>query len=354
MKRLIMLLLGFAGCTSARLSQEPVLTTQHIGGTARFQAVSVVDEQVVWASGTDGQYAKTTNGGLTWQNGQVKNAETLQFRDIHAVNAQIAYLMSAGEGAQSRIYKTTDGGKNWILQFMNPDEEGFYDAIAFWDENRGVAFSDNIKGVFPIIRTEDGGKKWVRVPAADIPPALKGEGGFAASGTCLIVGENGRAWIGTGASSQKARVLRSLDYGKTWEVADTPIVADSGTSGINALLFVNARKGYAFGGDFQKESPPENRVATTDDGGKTWRLLPNPALKGSIFGAAQLPKSETFVIVGPKGAQFSNNAGLQWQDLSREDFWSVGCGPKSCWMVGPERRIVRIGWSPTAAPGRNK
>lgn len=344
MKRLVLLLLGIVGCTAPKYSQEPILTQQHKGGTARFQAISVVNEQVVWVSGTDGQYAKTTDGGISWQNGQVKGAENLQFRDVHAASAEVAYLMSAGEGDSSRIYKTTDGGKNWRLQFSNPEKEGFYDAIAFWDAERGVAFSDNVKGVFPIIRTEDGGKNWVRVPAANIPAALTGEGGFAASGTCLITGENGRAWIGTGASSQKARVFQSLDYGKTWTVSDTPVIANSPTSGINALVFNNAQKGFAFGGDFQLENPPENRVAATIDGGKTWTLRPNPSLKGSIFGAAKLPKSETFVIVGPKGAQYSTNSGLSWKDLSTQDFWSVGCGTKACWMVGPERSIVRIAW----------
>jgi photosystem II stability/assembly factor-like uncharacterized protein len=48
--------------------------------------------------------------GKHWQAGVVEGAELLQFRDVHGVSAQEAYLLSAGVGEDSRIYKTVDGG----------------------------------------------------------------------------------------------------------------------------------------------------------------------------------------------------------------------------------------------------
>ena len=42
--------------------------------------------------------------------------------------------MSAGPGTESRIYKTTDGGKAWALQFQNADPAGFFDALAFCNQ----------------------------------------------------------------------------------------------------------------------------------------------------------------------------------------------------------------------------
>ena len=52
-------------------------------------------------------------------------ASELDFRDVHAVDDRKAYLLSIGEGKKSRIYQTTDGGKSWTLEFMNPDAKAF-------------------------------------------------------------------------------------------------------------------------------------------------------------------------------------------------------------------------------------
>jgi len=41
-----------------------------------------------------------------------------------------------------------------------------------------------VNGVFPDLRTTDGGKTWEDI-SANMPPALAGEASFAASGTCV-------------------------------------------------------------------------------------------------------------------------------------------------------------------------
>ena len=127
-------------------------------------------------------------------------------------------------GESSRIYKTVDAGKTWALQFTNTDPKAFYDAMAFWNADRGIAFSDSVDGQLVILRTDDGGTNWSRVAAAGLPPALANEGAFAASGTNVAVFGRDHVWIGTGAAAV-ARVLRSTDGGRTWAAADTPLAA---------------------------------------------------------------------------------------------------------------------------------
>src|SRR5207244_1544222 len=92
---------------------------QSSGTTVRLRAVSAVSSTVAWASGNNGTYLRTINGGASWQAETVPGAAALDFRDLHAVDANIAYLLSIGAGELSRIYKTTDGGKHWILQYTN-------------------------------------------------------------------------------------------------------------------------------------------------------------------------------------------------------------------------------------------
>src|ERR1700730_2515673 len=96
-----------------------------------------VSPNVAWVSGTKGTYGRTTDAGRTWSVGTVPGTEKLDFRDVEAFGETTAYLLSAGPGEDSRIYKTVDAGKTWALQFKNADKEAFFDAIAFWDEKNG-------------------------------------------------------------------------------------------------------------------------------------------------------------------------------------------------------------------------
>src|SRR5919109_5373606 len=173
MKNLFLLLLiGVSLPDSGFYLRTPDFFPQTSRTTARLRGVSAVDAKVAWASGSNGTYLKTVDGGATWQAATVPGAESLDFRDVEAFDASTAYLISIGEGEKSRIYKTTDGGRDWKLQFTNHNPKAFFDAMAFWDADRGIALSDPVDGRFLIIRTSDGGATWKEIDPAGIPPAL--------------------------------------------------------------------------------------------------------------------------------------------------------------------------------------
>jgi photosystem II stability/assembly factor-like uncharacterized protein len=116
------------------LAQTWVL--QESGTQASLRGLGALTEKIVWASGTGGTYLRTGAGGVKWHAAVVPGAERLDFRDLHIADANTVYLLSIGEGASSRIYKTADGGSTWKLMFTNPDAKGFFDAIAFWYAKR--------------------------------------------------------------------------------------------------------------------------------------------------------------------------------------------------------------------------
>ena len=57
-------------------------------------AVSPVDQNIVWAVGTNSTFVVTTDGGNTWRTGVVptQNSGDIQLRDVQAVSEQIAYV----------------------------------------------------------------------------------------------------------------------------------------------------------------------------------------------------------------------------------------------------------------------
>ncbi len=91
---------------------------------------------VVWASGSNGVILQSKDVGKTWKRLHVKGGETLDFRSIQAFDDRKAYVMSIGDSGQSRIYKTTDGGATWKLQYSDKRKEFFLDALVCTFDDR--------------------------------------------------------------------------------------------------------------------------------------------------------------------------------------------------------------------------
>ncbi len=321
---------------------KPTLTPQQSGTTNRLQAVSPVNRHVVWASGVGGTYTVTTDGGRTWKAGVVPGAETLQFRDVEAQSEKVAYLLAAGPGDQSRIYRTRDGGKHWTLQFLNQDPAAFYDCFAFWTRKRAITFSDAVNGRFPAIRTHDG-RHW-KIIADLLPAAQPGEAAFAASGTCVATQGKDRAWIGT-AGAEKARILATTDGGDSWQAYGTPIVQGTASSGVATVAFRDRFHGILAGGDLAAPDAFTDNVASSSDGGKTWELRSRTPYSGATFGLAYIPGFRRAVLVtGPGGAAWSPDEGGRWFALDGvENYWAVAfAGARSGWLVGTEGRILKV------------
>ena len=326
--------------------KQPTLTPQNSGTSNGLIAVSPVNPQVVWASGRNGTFVVTTDGGQTWRAGVVPGAELLQFRDVQGVSAKVAYLMSIGTNTSDfRIYKTVDGGATWTLQFQNQLAGAFYDCFAFWTPNRGIAHSDSVNGVFPDLRTTDG-KTWQDI-SANMPPAFPGEGSFAASGTCVAEQGGQNAWIATGASTV-ARVLATRDGGDTWNAYNTPLV--TGTSaGAFTVAFRNPWNGIVGGGDLDPNDPNNARTATSSDGGMTWTLTTPPPVTGAIFGLAYAHgagngNGTVVVTANDGGAAWTPDEGTSWFTLPGvTGYWAVAfASPKAGWLVGTDGRILKI------------
>jgi len=335
-------------CSLPLLAQQPVITVQQSGSLSLFQAVSVsaTDARVAWISGHRGTYAVTMDGGASWQARVMPGRDSLEFRDVHAIDARRAWLMSAGTGAKSGIFQTTDAGATWAQVFVNRDTAAFYDCMAFFDARRAFAFSDAVNGRMPLVQTTNG-RDW----SVGGIPSQDGEGGFAASGSCAQASSAGDAWIGTGTAAVP-RVLHSIDRWKTWTAAEVPLVRGAG-AGITALAFRDRKHGVAVGGTIAG-SATGARAARTTDGGLTWTVIPDPPFAGPAYGAAyaRAGRLGRLVVVGPGGAAWSADDGTSWTMLDSASYWSVGFGADGIgWMVGPKGRVVRIDWTPGAGTG---
>jgi len=330
--------------------KQPTLTPQNSGTSNGLIAVSPVNPQVVWASGRNGTFTVTTDGGKTWKAGVVPGAELLQFRDVEGVSAKVAYLMSIGVSGYPtdfRIYKTVDGGATWSLEFVNQLAGAFYDCFAFWTPRKGIVHSDSVNGVFPDLRTIDG-TTWQSI-SNNMPPALPGESSFASSGTCIATQGGQNAWIVTGVATT-ARVLATRDGGDTWNAYDTPLL-NSPSAGGFTIAFRNPWNGIVGGGDLDPNDPNNARTATSSNGGVTWTLTNPPPVTGAIFGLAYAHGvgngngSRTVVVTANTGgAAWTPDEGTTWFSLPGvTGFWAVAfASPKAGWLVGVNGQVLKI------------
>lgn len=302
-----------------------------------------MSRRVAWVSGVGGTYALTTDGGATWRAAVVPGADSLEFRDVEGVSERVAYLLAAGPGDRSRIYRTGDGGRSWSLQFTNRDTSAFYDCFAFWDGGGGFAMSDAVGGRFPVVRTLDG-TGWADI-GDRLPGAQTGEGAFAASGTCTAALGDRHGWIATGAAA-RSRVLRTVDRGESWSAAATPIVQGTQTSGAATIAFRDPLHGILAGGDIAAPNAFADNVAVTGDGGRTWTLAARTPFPGAVYGLAYVAAGDgrTVVATGPGGAAWSADEGGSWRPLEGvRDFWAVGSAEGAVgWLVGTEGRILKL------------
>ena len=321
------------------------ITEQQSGTDQLIQAVHAVNERVVWASGHGGIVLRTLDGGDHWQRVAVPESDSLEFRDVHALSADTAWILAAGAGARSRIYRTNDGGVSWSLQFRNADHSAFYDCFTFLDAAHGVAYSDASGGRTLILRTDNGGAAWLLLPSEVVPAPLPAEGAFASSGLCVASAGPSSVFIATGAPG--ARLFKSTDAGKHWLVENTPFVRGP-AAGLTGLAFQNAYRGIAVGGDINrlKTDTSVSSVGVTNDAGRTWSMRPRPPLPGALSGVAWVPGAgnETAVVVGFGGAFVTSDGARTWRTISDALYTGVAAAGRTAWIVGGSGSITRLDW----------
>lgn len=311
---------------------------QAVNTTSSFRGLSVVNEKVVWASGTGGTVIRTIDAGKAWDVIAVPGAEKLDFRDIEAIDAHTAYTLSIGNGADSRVYKTVDSGKTWKEQFRSANEKAFFDAIACWDAKNCIAMSDPVDGHYVLINTIDG-EAWKPIVSNQLPAAKDGEAAFAASGTCLYINPaNGDVFLVSGGTD--ARVFKSADRGNSWTAATTPIVKGTPGSGIFSIAFQNELHGTIVGGNYEKPGEAANAVAFSRDGGKTW--YEGDGVSGYRSGVTYID-DRTIIAVGSNGSDISYDRGGKWKKIGDENLNAVAAkGRKNVWAVGPKGIVLKL------------
>jgi photosystem II stability/assembly factor-like uncharacterized protein len=312
----------------------------HSGKAISLRGLSVVDDKVIWVSGTGGTIGRSADSGKTWKWMQVKGFEKTDFRDIEAFDAATAVVMGAAEPAY--ILKTNNGGNTWTLVFEDKRKGMFLDAMEFWNEQSGIVIGDPIEGKIFIARTFDGGSTWQHLPEKNYPVAKPGEALFAASGTNIRPLSKKEACFVTGGT-----VSRLFIRDKT---IDLPLIQGRETTGANAIAVYNNKKQkpakymVVVGGDFAADSIAAQNCAVSKDGGNTWTNPETPP-KG-YRSCVEFIAKKKLVTCGTTGVDVSEDGGMNWKLISKEGFHVCrkAKNGKMVFLAGKDGRIAKLVW----------
>jgi photosystem II stability/assembly factor-like uncharacterized protein len=340
MKRIALYLLTFVSLYSCKEEHQPrtikIIDIQVFNViNSSIRAIHPLDTTKVFYAGSRGDVGFKTNEGVSLNALNITYSDSIlpHFRSI-AFNGKNYFALSISNPAL--LYKIADG--EYSLVYKEAHEKVFYDAMTFFDDNlHGIAVGDPTDSCASIILTADGGETWKKLPCENLPIFEEGEAFFAASNTNIkTIGST--VWIASGG--KKARILKSTDFGKTWQIYNTPMIQGDGPQGIYSIDFYDENTGIIIGGNYSK--PLENKAnkAITKDGGKTWTLVANnenPNYKSAITYVPNSKGKEIFAV-GKTGISYSKDGGLSWVEVSNKSFYAITfVDENNAWLSGSNK-----------------
>lgn len=300
-----------------------------------LRGLSVVDDNVVWVSGSKGTVGKSVDGGKHFSWTTVPGYEARDFRDIEAFDKSTAVVIAIAEPAN--ILRTTDGGLTWTLVYENKSKGMFLDAMDFSDNLHGAVVGDVVNKRFFVAHTSDGGKHWradIKTTAADST-----EGCFASSGTNIrIVNKDSYYFVSGGRAS------RIVSENNAFEIPFDYSKASTGANSLAIRHISNKQPDLwiTVGGDFAADTLRTRNCFISKDGGKSW-IAPAVA-PGGYRSCVEFIADTSVITCGLNGVDISNDEGMTWTGISKESFHACKKAKKgkAIFLSGNNGKIGRL------------
>ncbi|WP_064967851.1 oxidoreductase [Tenacibaculum ovolyticum] len=314
---------------------ETIKITEFKKDSTSIRAIKAISENELIFAGSKGDIGTTKDGGKTWKTKHLKYNDSItpHFRSI-AMNNNGVFALSIANPAL--LYNINLD--NETIVYTEKHEKVFYDSMKFFaDGKHGIAVGDPTDDCPSLILSSNGGKNWTKLPCSKLPKFKEGEAFFAASNTNITI-YNKTVWIASGGT--EARILKSTDYGNSWEIYNTPFIQGNGPQGIYSIDFYDENNGYAIGGDYSKPNDNCANKAITSDGGKTWALVAdnqNPNYKSCVQYVPDTNGKEIFAV-GKTGVSFSNDGGYTWKKVNNDSYYAIQFVNKNtAWLSGHQK-----------------
>lgn len=308
----LLLLIAGSGQVFGQKMAVEVLTT---GTKTSLRGLSVVNDNVLWVSGSQGKVGRSTNGGKNWKWMTVPGFEKAEFRDIEAFGPNTAIIMASGDSAY--ILKTIDGGDNWRIVYQNFTKGMFLDAMDFYTPEHGIVVGDPVNNRFFIAETKNNGDSWEQTNLQH-PGAVadSGEAFYAASGTNVRLFPDGSFYLASGGKASRLITRTSATA--------LPLVQNTPASGAYSIaVYKRSQKTkrthiVIVGGDYTRDTSNIQNCIFSVNNGKTWQRPKTPP-KG-FRSCVEFITDEALIACGTSGVDLSYDAGRRWTNISGDSY----------------------------------
>jgi photosystem II stability/assembly factor-like uncharacterized protein len=300
---------------------------EQVSGTSvNLISISAPTYQVAWVAGPAGTVKRTIDNGTTWVDKSIPTAGDLYC--IYAFDANIALVTGyTPDWSADNIWKTIDGGNTWQI-VLSLTTNYFINAIAFFDNNEGIAVGDPdynfpTPNYWTIYKTYDGGSTWapIRKPPKQLGMNFGWKNSIAIVGNTVYFGTTlftNDFWFGP-----DAYIYKSANKGETWTARTCPGVVQ-----VNTIHFTSKQVGYGC-------------RAKSMDNGNNWSPMNDPYatvtgdINNFILSTTGVGNELWITGIHRDGPNYygdpwwnyptmyySNNGGMTWTP----DYTAVGCG----------------------------
>ncbi len=317
----------------ACLSFSQTISILTSGNKTSFRGLSVVDNNTLWVSGSNGTVARSVDGGKTFVWLTVKDFEKRDFRDIEAFDANTAVIMAIDTPAI--ILKTKNGGITWKKVFEDTTPGMFLDAMDF-DGKNGVVIGDPINHNMFVAFTQNAGDRWQ--VSKDTITLTEGEAFFASSGTnvtLLPVRKNIFTYASVSGGTE-SDFLGDKKY-------NLPMLHGKTSQGANSMAkSVLAKNIVIVGGDFANDTDTTGNCVFSTDFGTTWQK-PATSPHGYRSCVAFITQNQ-LIACGTSGIDISDKGGMNWRLISTESFHVCQKAKKgtAVFLAGKDGRVAKL------------
>jgi photosystem II stability/assembly factor-like uncharacterized protein len=281
-----------------------------------INCIYAVNYKVGW-TGANSKIYRTVNGGENWNpvTSPVISRGDNPNTGIFAFDSSTAFVASTGT-FNSYIFKTTNGGVNWNQVYIR--QQGYVTDVRMINATTGFACGtpDGSAGVWIVLKTTDGGNTWAQIAN----PPLHQNVEYSAGNSLQIIG-NDIFFLAT-----NGKVFHSTDLGLSWSSSSTGLTTTTG------LHFNSAALGIA----------GFTSLVKTTNGGLNWTPI---TLPGSSNTSAIEGYDNNFWVARNANIYKSTDAGVTWS------LAATAAGPIVCMDFYVPPGDCPAGWAGTLFNG---
>ncbi len=297
--------------------------TYNVTSYGRFYDVSVVDQNVIWASGDSAKVYRTTNGGINWR--LVNSGLPIRiYNKVFGLDSSNAWIVS-----DTMIYRTTNSGTNWYRQFYSPTT--YINKIHFFNANTGYLFCDELptNDSLGFFITRNSGTNWIKSinsPVLPAGPYFLRDNGPNQIDTNFIYFFAELSGVG---SSKFYKLTGGLNNG--WQVYDVSVCQ------CDIAVFKNANDGIAVDGF---------NINSTSNGGINWTFKSVNSLSGTVD-LLLVPNTNWVIHNSATSSKISYDFGANFQPVRNYSFlgYSDAKDTGSIWLAGSNGQLLKYNFA---------